>query len=63
MAEMAAEGEGAPKSSASSQDANYCLGVTKPFVMVLLKWKPHKAKSVVNRSILPGLCHLKQLQR
>lgn len=62
MAAMAAEGKGAPK-SASGQDANYCLGVTKPFVMALVRWKPHKAKSVVNHSILSGLCHLKQLQR
>jgi len=62
MAAMAAEGKGAPKSSASDEDTNDCLGVTKPFVITLVRWKSHKAKSVVNHSIISGLCYLKQLQ-
>lgn len=37
MAAMAAEGKGAPKSSALGEDANDCLGVTKPFVIALVR--------------------------
>lgn len=37
MAAMAAEGKGAPKYSASAEDANDCLGVIKPFVFALVR--------------------------
>lgn len=36
MAAMAAEGKGAPESSALGEDANDCLGVTKPLAIAFL---------------------------